>query len=116
MTLPLNNYIGCIIGGAVGDALGAPTEFKGTYELQEKYGPNAVNDYIEYEDGKGEITDDTQMLLFTADGLLRAYNRAIEKGDELTLDYAHFLDHTMEPFSCACGSSKCRGLIKGNKK
>ena len=48
MTLPLNNYIGCIIGGAVGDALGAPTEFKGTYELQEKYGPNAVDDYIEY--------------------------------------------------------------------
>ena len=80
MTLPLNNYIGCIIGGAVGDALGAPTEFKGTYELQEKYGPNAVNNYIEYEDGKGEITDDTQMLLFTADGLLRAYNRASEKG------------------------------------
>ena len=50
------------------------------------------------------------------EGLNVYTNRAIKKGDELTLDYAHFLDHTMEPFSCACGSSKCRGLIKGNKK
>jgi D-alanine-D-alanine ligase len=40
-------------------------------------------------------------------------NRAIQKGEELTLDYAAFLDHTMEPFECQCGSSKCRGLIKG---
>ena len=80
MTLPTNNYVGCIIGGAIGDALGAPTEFKSLYSLQEPYGPNGANDYIEFEDGKGEITDDTQMLLFTAEGLLRAYNRALERG------------------------------------
>jgi len=38
MTLPTNNYVGCIIGGAIGDALGAPTEFTSLYSLQEKYG------------------------------------------------------------------------------
>jgi D-alanine-D-alanine ligase len=43
-------------------------------------------------------------------------NRAIQKGEELTLDYANFLDHTMEPFTCSCGSPKCRGLIKGNDR
>ncbi len=43
-------------------------------------------------------------------------NREIKKGEELTLDYASFLDHTMEPFTCSCGSPKCRGLIKGNSK
>ena len=42
-------------------------------------------------------------------------NRAIKKGEELTLDYARFLDHTMEPFKCNCGAAQCRGLIKGNK-
>ena len=46
-------------------------------------------------------------------GLNVITNRAIQKGEELTLDYAEFLDHTMEPFECQCGSSKCRGLIKG---
>jgi D-alanine-D-alanine ligase len=50
------------------------------------------------------------------EGLNVFTNRDIKKGQELTLDYAYFLDHTMEPFSCACGSLKCRGLIKGNKK
>lgn len=46
-------------------------------------------------------------------GLNVVTNRAIKKGEELTLDYAHFLDHTMEPFQCSCGASNCRGLIKG---
>ena len=49
-------------------------------------------------------------------GLNVITNRAIKKGEELTLDYAHFLDHTMEPFECQCGSPKCRGLIKGKPK
>ncbi len=50
------------------------------------------------------------------EGLNVFTNRDIKKGEELTLDYAYFLDHTMEPFSCACSSPNCRGLIKGNKK
>jgi D-ala D-ala ligase C-terminus/SET domain len=39
--------------------------------------------------------------------------RFIKKGEELTLDYASFLDETMEPFNCRCGASNCRGLITG---
>jgi D-alanine-D-alanine ligase len=46
-------------------------------------------------------------------GLNVVTNRPIKKGEELTLDYAHFLDHTMEPFQCSCGAPHCRGLIKG---
>ncbi|MBI3260572.1 MAG: SET domain-containing protein-lysine N-methyltransferase, partial [Ignavibacteriae bacterium] len=37
----------------------------------------------------------------------------ISKGQELTLDYAQFLDENMEPFQCQCGSPACRGLIEG---
>jgi D-ala D-ala ligase C-terminus/SET domain len=50
------------------------------------------------------------------EGLNVYTNRDIKKGEELTLDYAQFLDHTMEPFHCACGYEKCRGIIKGLKK
>lgn len=39
--------------------------------------------------------------------------RDIDKGEELTLDYATFLDKNMQPFHCLCGSSNCRGLIIG---
>jgi hypothetical protein len=34
-------------------------------------------------------------------------------GEELTLDYAEFLDEHMMPFNCQCGSSNCRGRIEG---
>ena len=71
-----NHYIGCIIGGAVGDALGAPAEFMSLDDIIEQYGDNGIRSYVEFPDGNGEITDDTQMLLFTADGLLRSIHRA----------------------------------------
>ena len=39
--------------------------------------------------------------------------RPIQPGEELTLDYASFLDEHMEPFQCRCGAPGCRGLITG---
>lgn len=47
------------------------------------------------------------------DGLNVSAVRYISKGQELTLDYADFLDENMEPFDCRCGASSCRGLISG---
>jgi D-alanine-D-alanine ligase len=48
-------------------------------------------------------------------GLNIIANRQIAKGDELTLDYAQFLDENSEPFNCLCGAANCRGLIQGEK-
>ncbi len=39
--------------------------------------------------------------------------RNISKGEELTLDYASFLDEHMEPFTCHCGAIHCRGWVTG---
>jgi hypothetical protein len=47
------------------------------------------------------------------DGLNVIALRAIKKGEELTLDYATFMDENMEPFQCQCGAANCRGLITG---
>ena len=49
------------------------------------------------------------------DGLNELAIRDIKQGEELTLDYAQFLDENMEPFTCQCGSANCRGLIMGVK-
>jgi D-alanine-D-alanine ligase len=48
-------------------------------------------------------------------GLNMIASREINEGEELTLDYAQFLDATMEPFTCNCGSVNCRGMISGVK-
>lgn len=47
------------------------------------------------------------------DGLNVVTLKKIGKGEEMTLDYAQFLDKNMEPFHCNCGSPNCRGLIIG---
>ncbi|MBL0131638.1 MAG: SET domain-containing protein-lysine N-methyltransferase [Chitinophagaceae bacterium] len=47
------------------------------------------------------------------DGLDVLVIKNISKGQEITLDYANFLDENMEPFYCQCGSPKCRGKITG---
>lgn len=39
--------------------------------------------------------------------------RSIKKGEELSLNYADFLDEHMEPFECKCGAGCCSGFIKG---
>lgn len=71
----LNRYLGCMIGGAVGDALGAPVEFMSLSGILEKYGESGITDYDRAYGRIGAITDDTQMTLFTAEGLLRASTR-----------------------------------------
>lgn len=47
------------------------------------------------------------------DGLNVIATINISAGDELTLDYADFLDENMEPFQCQCGKEGCRGLVMG---
>lgn len=51
----------------------------------------------------------------TYEGLNVVALRDISKGEELTLNYASFLDEHMEPFNCRCGASNCFGLITGIK-
>lgn len=73
-------FLGCLLGGAVGDALGAPVEFMRRREILARFGPNGIDDHAEAYGGIGRITDDTQMTLFTAEGLLRAWVRGCSRG------------------------------------
>ncbi len=72
------HYSGCLLGGAVGDALGAPVEFLTYPEILALHGPGGYRP--ETKEKTFWITDDTQMSLFTAEGLLRAVSRAGGKG------------------------------------
>ncbi|MGI6469232.1 MAG: ADP-ribosylglycohydrolase family protein [Syntrophomonadaceae bacterium] len=68
-------YEGCLLGGALGDALGAPVEFINYQQILHRYGAGGIQRPQEEESGLFEITDDTQMTLFTAEGLLPRANR-----------------------------------------
>ncbi|NLG32047.1 MAG: ADP-ribosylglycohydrolase family protein [Syntrophomonadaceae bacterium] len=74
------HFRGCLLGGAVGDALGAPVEFLSLEEIKRRFGPAGVTGLPKRPGGKNTITDDTQMTLFTAEGLLRAFTRQLERG------------------------------------
>ncbi len=63
---------GSLVGGAVGDALGYEVEFMSLPEIRKRYGKNGIADYALDRNGVAEFSDDTQMSLFTAEGLLTA--------------------------------------------
>ena len=67
---------GSLIGGAIGDALGYPIEFMSLKAIKQKYGDKGYTNYQEFNNlGKTVISDDTQMTLFTANGLLNYITR-----------------------------------------
>lgn len=75
-----DKFQGCMLGGAVGDALGAPVEFMSREEILRQFGKQGITDMVPAYGVLGAITDDTQMMLFTAEGLLRGYVRAYLRG------------------------------------
>lgn len=82
MTITLSGRArGCLLGGAVGDALGSPVEFVySVREIRERFGPDGVTTLEPGYHGLGTITDDTQMSMFTAEGLIQAHLRRLEHG------------------------------------
>jgi ADP-ribosylglycohydrolase len=72
----LDRIRGCMVGGAVGDALGYPVEFLNISAIRTRYGQAGITRYEMNDRGVAEISDDTQMTLFTANGLLYSDTKA----------------------------------------
>lgn len=75
-----DRYRGCLLGGAVGDALGAPVEFMTRAEIVRRFGDAGIRELVPAYGRLGAITDDTQMTLFCAEGMLRGVVRAMQRG------------------------------------
>lgn len=93
-----SQYIGSIVGLAVGDALGYPAEFRSRAQLLREISPDGITDFIALGDRRfsrpefvgsehppGTFTDDTQMTVALAEGLLAAGSGDL---DELMLAIA----------------------------
>ncbi len=75
-----NRLRGMLLAGACGDALGAPIEFLSLEEIEQRHGPGGPETYPQGSWPRGHITDDTQMTLFTAEGMLRSVVRGLDRG------------------------------------
>ncbi|WP_327119681.1 ADP-ribosylglycohydrolase family protein [Streptomyces sp. NBC_01341] len=72
---------GTLLGGAIGDALGNPVEFLSLDGIRRAHGERGIRGFVPDEDGvTGRVTDDTQMTLFTVEGLIRSHVRAASTG------------------------------------
>ncbi|MBS6195259.1 MAG: ADP-ribosylglycohydrolase family protein [Clostridiales bacterium] len=87
---------GSMLGGAIGDAMGYPIEFV-------RNNIPHMKDY-QLKDGKALISDDTQMMLFTACGLMAGHTRAMMRGISgeawmyIEIAYKEWLDTQKRPF------------------
>ncbi|MEO1171350.1 MAG: ADP-ribosylglycohydrolase family protein [Myxococcota bacterium] len=112
-----------IYGGAIGDALGHPTEFVGSFDaIESKWGPGGVKGYEIYWNRNGQrfapYTDDTQM----AEQVLRALLWGLEGrhglNDTMNQMASRFIDWAEDPQGGhrapgnACLSG-CRALESG---
>lgn len=72
-------FRGCLLGGAVGDALGYRVDSLSLEEIREEFGPDGIQGY-DLANGYAEISAHTQGMLFTANGLLFGNTRGCTRG------------------------------------
>lgn len=75
----LDKYRGCLLGLAVGDAMGMPVDDMTLEQIRESYGPNGLLGY-DLRSDYAEITSYTQLAAFVCNALLLSVSRG--KGDK----------------------------------
>ena len=96
----IDKYRGCLVGGASGDALGYAVEFYQEDFIFKKYGENGITEY-DLINGIAHISDDTQMTLFTANGLLLGTKMCIRDRITIISNFSEFAK------GAACGLLIC---------
>ena len=71
---------GCLMAGAAGDALGYVVEFMSRESILARYGDKGITKFDITPEGKALVSDDTQMTLFTANGMLMGITRGDMRG------------------------------------
>ena len=78
-----NKIRGCLLGGAIGYALGYPVEFMSYQRIKRLYGSGGIETYeLDRLQNVAHVLDDTQMSLFTANGILFGETRMAATGED----------------------------------
>jgi ADP-ribosylglycohydrolase len=95
-----DSYLGCMLGLAVGDAVGYPVEFK-------RHGPFTVSDMT-----IGFYSDDTQMSIATAEGLISSRGRPVES---VYHAYLNWLRTQSDPHQHRAPGGTCLSALSSGK-
>lgn len=67
-----DRFLGAVLGCAVGEALGMPISADSWDEIQSRHGADGLTDYVPAGHPSGRLGSDTQLLLFSLEGTIRA--------------------------------------------
>lgn len=105
-------FRGCLVGCAAGDALGYEVEFMQERDIFDRFGPGGITAYV-LRCGVAQFSDDTQMTLFTAEGLIRAGGRDYAAAiNQSYLDWLRTQDLQEPPAGVAGGLAAVPGLYR----
>ncbi len=93
-----SRFRGCLLGGAIGDALGYPVEFFDEERIKKHYGEGGIRRFSN-KTKVAFVSDDTQMTLFTVEGLLLAKRRGVTLKRSIYLSYLDWLKTQMENYT-----------------
>ena len=74
---PEERVLACLLGGAIGDGFGYEVEFRDLSAIRERFGHAGIRTPVLHK-GKLVVSDDTQMTLFTLEGLLASLKHGAE--------------------------------------
>lgn len=107
-----DRYLGCMLGGAVGDALGVPVEFMDEPDIFAKYGKKGITSFSK-DGGTGKFSDDTQMTLFTAAGLLAC---DVNEKEDKAISQRNYLAYIADAYRDWLQTQQHRGVPYDPKK
>ena len=109
----LNDLIcGCIMGGAIGDAFGYPIRSMKYDEIKQKYGDNGITAF-DVSNGFSQISDNTQMMLYTANAIVREKTKRLLDGHSMGLQ--HYIRRAYDNWHSSMTSQE-KNLLKTPEK
>ncbi len=113
----IDRFRGCIVGLAVGDALGHPTEFISTVSaIRQRFGPRGIREFAaQGRHPAGTFTDDTQMTVSVLRALVRHGHSDLDAlmtclGQEFVAWSVHPDNNRAPGGTCLTG---CRAFARG---
>lgn len=104
-----DQFRGCLLGAAAGDALGYGVEAMPLSEIRERFGPEGIQGY-DTINGYAHISCNTQQTMFTANGLLFGATRGATRG--VMAPYVKYLEAFYRDWAATQRYTGRRGPVK----
>ena len=103
----LSRIRGCFLAGTCGNALGYAVEFSDDSMIRSKYGKDGITE-MDRIGGVAEVLDDTQMNIYTAQGIIQAAEKNCDYEGMVKEIYPSYLlwycghDHCLHSSGTCC--------------